>query len=193
MLKVTNDFLNEIRVAQGHDMELQQFIEWLGIDKGKDYQMEEDGILCFKGRVCMPGGPLFRRQILKEGHQSRLSIHPGMTKMYKDLKESFWWNGMKSNVADFIAQCLVCQKAKIEHQRPGGTLQPLEIPQWKWDTISMDFVTHLSKSTKGHDSVWVIVDRLTNCAHFLPINQKWSMDKLAETYIREVVRLHGVP
>ena len=84
-------------------------------------------------------------------------------------------------------------KAKIEHQRPGGTLQPLEVPQWKWDSISMDFVTHLPRSTKGHDSVWVIVDRLTKCAHFLPMNQKWSMDKLGELYVREVVRLHGVP
>ena len=185
MLKVTNDFLNEIHVAQGHDMELQKFIGWLGTDKGKHYQMGEDDILGFKGRVCVPGGPMFRRQILKEGHQSRLSIHPSMTKMYKDLKESFWWNGMKSDLADFVAQCLVCQKAKIEHQRPGGTLQPLEIPQWKWDSISMDFVTHLPKSTRGHDSVWVIVDRLTKCAHFLPINQKWTTDKLAETYVWE--------
>jgi len=128
LLKVTNEFLNEIYVAQGHDWELQQFVGWLGTEKGKDYQMGVDGILRFKGRVFVPGGPLFRRQILKEGHQSRLSINPGMTKMYKDLKESFWWNGMKSDVVDFVAQCLVCQKAKIEHQRPGGTLQPLDVP-----------------------------------------------------------------
>ena len=155
--------------------------------------MGADGILRLKGRVCVPGGRLFRRQILKEGHQSRLRIHPGMTKMYKDLKESFWWNGMKTDVADFVAQCLVCQKAKIEHQRSGGTLQPLDVPQWKWDSISMDFVTHLPRSTKGHDSVWVIVERLTKCAHFLPMNQKWSIDRLAKLYVREVVRLHGVP
>jgi len=68
-----------------------------------------------------------------------------MTKMYKDLKESLWWNGMKTNVADFVASCLMCQKAKIEHQRSRGTLQPLDIPKWKWDNISMDFVTHLSR------------------------------------------------
>jgi len=193
LLKVTDEFLNEIHVAQGHDLELQQFVGWLGIEKGKDYQMGEDVILRFKGRMCVPGGPNFRRQILKEGRQSCLSIHPGMTKMYKDLKESFWWNGMKSDVVDFVAQCLVCEKAKIEHQRPGGTLQPLDVPQWKWDSISMDFVTHLPRSTKGHDSIWVIVDRLTKYAHFLPMNQKWSMDRLAELYVRDVVRLHGVP
>jgi len=90
--------------------------------------MGADDILRFKGRVCVPKGSLFRRQILKEGHQSRLSIHPGMTKMYKDLKESFWWNGIKTDVVDFVAQCLVCQKAKIEHQKLGGRLQPLDVP-----------------------------------------------------------------
>ena len=193
MLKVTNEFLEQIRVAQGDDLELQEYIRRLGTDKGKDYSMGGDGILRFKGRVCVPGGPTFRKTILEEGHKSRLSIHPGMIKMYKYLKESFWWNGMKKDVADFVAQCLVCQKAKIEHQRPGGTLQPLDIPKWKWDSISMDFVTHLPRSTKGHDAVWVIVDRLTKCAHFLPINLKWSMDKLAGVYVQEVVRLHGVP
>jgi len=69
--------------------------------------------------------------ILKEGHKSRLSIHPGMTKMYKDLKESFWWSEMKRNVAEFVSACLRCQKSKVEHQRPRGMLQQLDIPQWK--------------------------------------------------------------
>jgi len=100
---------------------------------------------------------------------------------------------MNTDVANCVASCLVCQKAKIEHQRPGGTLEPLNIPQWKWDNISMDFVIHLPRSMRGHDSIWVILDRLTKCAHFLPINQKMSLDKLAELYVREIVRLHGVP
>ena len=130
---------------------------------------------------------------MDEGHKSRLSIHPSLTKMYKDLKATFMWTSMKTDVADYVASCLVCHKAKIEPQRPGGTLEPLEIPQWKWDNISIDFVTHLPRLVKGHDSIWVIVDRLTKCAHFLPINQKMSLDKLAELYVREVVRLHGVP
>ena len=113
--------------------------------------------------------------------------------MYKDLKATFWWTGMKTDVADYVASCIVCQKANIEHQRPGGMLEPLEILQWKWDNISMDFVTHLLRSARGHDSIWVIVDRFTKCAHFLPINQKMSLDKLAELYVTEIVRLHGVP
>jgi len=130
--------------------------------------------------------------LLEERHKSHFSIDPGMTKMYKDLKATFWWTCMKTVVADYVASCLVCQKAKIEHQRSDDTLEFLDIPQWKWDNIFMDFVTHLPRFTRGHDSIWVIVDKLTKCAHFLPINQKMSMDKLVELYVREVVRLHGV-
>ena len=141
--------------------------------------------MCTSSRVL-------RKMLLDEGHKSRLSIHPCMIKMYKDLKATFRWTGMKTDVADYVASCLVCQKAKIEHQRLGGTLEPLDIPQWKWDSISLDFVTHLPWSVRGHDSIWVIVDRLTKCAHFLPINQKMSLDKMAELYVREIVRLHGV-
>jgi len=99
---------------------------------------------------------------------------------------------MNTNVANFVASCLVCQKVKIEHQRSGGTLEPLEIPQWKWDNIAMDFVTHLPKFTRGYDAIWVIVDRPMKCAHILLINQKLSMDRLAELYVKDVVRLHGV-
>ncbi|XP_017428675.1 uncharacterized protein LOC108336720 [Vigna angularis] len=85
------------------------------------------------------------------------------------------------------------RKAKVEHQRPGGLLQQLEIPEWKWDSIAMDFVTHLPRTVRGHDPIWVIVDRLTKSAHFLAVNLRMSMAKLAQLYIREVVRLHGVP
>ena len=164
-------------------------MSWIGTEKGKDYMIGTDGILRFRDRVCVPGNWRLRKQIMEEGHKSRLSIHPGMTKMYQDLKQSFWWNGMKADIDDFVASCLVCQKAKIEHQRPRGTLESLDIPQWKWDSIAMDFVTHLPRSAKGHDSIWVIVDRLTKCAHFLAINHKWSLDRLAELYVRKVVRL----
>ncbi|XP_052726210.1 uncharacterized protein LOC128194683 [Vigna angularis] len=85
------------------------------------------------------------------------------------------------------------RKAKIEHQRPGGLLQPLEIPEWKWDSVAMDFVTHLSLTVRRHDAIWVIVDRLTKSAHFLAIDLRMSMARLAQLYVKEIVRLHGVP
>jgi len=100
---------------------------------------------------------------------------------------------MKKDVAQFVSACLTCQKAKVEHQRLGGILQPLEIPVWKCDSISMDFVTHLPLTFRGHDTIWVIMDRLTKRAHFLAMNLRMSMAKLAQLYIKEIVRLHGVP
>jgi len=114
MLMGTNTFLEEIQEGHGHDAELQQIVGWLGTEKGKEFKMGVDGILRFRDRVCVPGNWRMRRRVLDEGHKSRLSIHLGMTKMYKDLKESFWWPGMKTNVTDFVAACLICQKAKIE-------------------------------------------------------------------------------
>ncbi|KAL5538035.1 hypothetical protein UlMin_044852 [Ulmus minor] len=100
---------------------------------------------------------------------------------------------MKEDVANYVAKCLVCQKIKAEHQRPAGVLQPIEIPEWKWEQISMDFVVGFPKTTNGYDAVWVIVDRLTKSAHFLPIKITYSLEQLADLYVKEIVRLHGVP
>ena len=91
---------------------------------------------------------------------------------------------MKRNVVTFIEKCLTCQQVKAEHQRPTGLLQPLEIPELKWDQVTMDFVSGLPRTQKGHDSVWVIVDRLTKVAHFLPVQMTYTLDKLAEIYIQ---------
>ena len=134
-----------------------------------------------------------KRLILEEGHKSRLNLHPSMTRMYQDLKETFWWQGMKKDVSQFVSACLTCQKAKVEHWRPGEILQPLDIPVWKWDSIVLDFVTHLPRTFRGHDTIWVVVDRLTKSAHFLAMNLRMSMAKLAQLYIKEIMRLHEVP
>ncbi|PNX89858.1 retrotransposon-related protein [Trifolium pratense] len=96
-----------------------------------------------------------------------------MTKMYQDLKQRFWWPGMKKQVAEYVASCLMCQKAKVEHQKPAGLLKPLDVPQWKWDNISMDFVGALPKTQRKFDSIWVIVDRLTKSAHFIPVRTNY--------------------
>lgn len=113
--------------------------------------------------------------------------------MYHDLKQKFWWPGMKNQIADFVEKCLVCQKVKAEHQRPAGLLQPLEVPEWKWDHIAMDFVTDLPKTRCGYDTIWVVVDRLTKSAHFMAMSIKAPMEKLASMYVDQIVCLHGVP
>ena len=100
---------------------------------------------------------------------------------------------MKRDIAQFVAQCLVCQQVKVEHQRPARFLQPLSIPEWKWEHITMDFVTGLPRTLGSNNAIWVIVDRLTKSAHFLPMKVNFSMDRLASLYIKEIMRMHGVP
>ena len=113
--------------------------------------------------------------------------------MYQDLKSLYWWESMKKEIARFVQTCLVCQQVKVEHQKPSGLLQPLEIPEWKWKNITMDFVSGLPRTQRNHDAIWVIVDRLTKSAHFLPINMKYPLEKLAKLYLDEIIRLHGIP
>ena len=100
---------------------------------------------------------------------------------------------MKRDISEFVTKCLICQQVKAEHQVPSGLLQPIMVPEWKWDRITMDFVTGLPLTPKKKDTVWVVVDRLTKSAHFIPIRTDYSLDKLAELYIAEIVRLHRVP
>lgn len=99
---------------------------------------------------------------------------------------------MKAKIATYVSKCLTCAKVKVEYQKPSGLLQQPVIPEWKWERITMDFVTKLPKTSDGLDTIWVIVDRLTKSAHFLPIKESYKMERLTRIYIREIVRLHGV-
>nr|ABA96740.1 retrotransposon protein, putative, Ty3-gypsy subclass [Oryza sativa Japonica Group] len=143
--------------------------------------------------ICVPDNKDLKDAILKEAHDTLYSIHPGSTKMYQDLKERFWWASMKREIAEYVAVCDVCQRVKAEHQKPAGLLQPLKIPEWKWEEIGMDFITGLPRTSSGHDSIWVIVDRLTKVAHFIPVKTTYSGSRLAELYMARIVCLHGVP
>ncbi|GJT47553.1 hypothetical protein Tco_0956268 [Tanacetum coccineum] len=126
-------------------------------------------------------------------HKSKYSIHPGSDKMYQDLKKLYWWPNMKAEIATYVRKCMTCAKVKAEYQKPSGLLVQPKIPEWKWENITMDFVTKLPKTASGQDMIWVIVDRLTKSAHFLPAKENDSMEKLTRQYLKEVVSRHGVP
>ncbi|GKC22561.1 reverse transcriptase domain-containing protein [Tanacetum coccineum] len=100
---------------------------------------------------------------------------------------------MKADIATYVSKCLTCARVKAEHQRPSGLLVQPEIPEWKWDNITMDFITKLPRSSQGFDTIWVIVDRLTKSAHFLPIRENDPLDKLARLYLNRIVARHGIP
>jgi IS30 family transposase len=154
---------------------------------------DEQGTVWFKNRLCVPETRDLRETILREAHDSAYSIHPGSTKMYQDLKQRYWWYSMKRDVAAHVALCDTCHRVKAEHQRPAGLLQPLKVPEWKWEEIRMDFIVGLPRTRDGYDSIWVIVDRLTKVAHFIPVKTTYTGAKLAELYMSMIVCLHGVP
>ena len=141
----------------------------------------------------VPQSTDLREEILREFHCSRFVVHPGGTKMYQDLRRQYYWSGMKRHVGDFVRRCLTCQQVKAEHQKPAGLLQPLEVVEWKWKHVTMDFVTHFPRTPQRHDAVWVIVDRLKKSAHFLAVRMTFSLERFCRLYIREIVWLHGVP
>ncbi|GJZ74898.1 putative reverse transcriptase domain-containing protein [Tanacetum coccineum] len=117
-------------------------------------------------------------RIKYHGQGRTYSVHPGCDKMYFDREELVLVAGMKRDIAEYVSRCLTCSKIKAEHQKPLGFLQQPEIPEWKWEKITMDFVTKLPKSSSGHDTIWVVVDRLTKSAHFLPICEDYKTEKL---------------
>ncbi|GJV27518.1 putative reverse transcriptase domain-containing protein [Tanacetum coccineum] len=124
-----------------------------------------DGTLCFNNKIWLP--------------------------CYCDLRNL--WPNMKEDIATYVSKCLTCLRVKAEHQKPSGLLVQSEIPQWKWDNITIDFVTKLPKTQSGNDTIWVFVDRLTKSAHFLPMRETGPMEKLARLYLKEVVTRHGIP
>ncbi|KAJ0752837.1 putative nucleotidyltransferase, Ribonuclease H [Helianthus annuus] len=159
---------------------------------GKQMEKNKDDTLYFMGRIWIHYFGGLRDLVLDEAHKSGYSIHPGSDKMYQDLKEYYWWPNLKGDIATYVGKCLTCVKVRAEYQNPSGLLQP-EIPVWKWEQISMDFITGLPWTTRGHAMIWVIVDRLTKSAHFLPIREKDSTEKLAEHYLKEIIVRNGVP
>ena len=134
-----------------------------------------------------------KKKLIYESHNTIFTMHPRGNKMYQDLKQYYWWRGMKRDIVEYVSKCLICQQVKAEHQVQSDLLNPSSISQWKRDNIIMDFVSGFPLTQKKHDSVWVIVDRLTKFSHFLPVRLDYLMDRLVEMYVSEIVQLHGIP
>ncbi|GKF65865.1 putative reverse transcriptase domain-containing protein [Tanacetum coccineum] len=116
-------------------------------------ERREDGSLYFLDRIWVPLLEGVRTIIMDGAHKTTYSVHPGADKMYHDLRDMYWWPRMKKDIAIYVSKCLTCYKVKAEHQRPSVLLQQLEIPEWKWDKITMDFITKLPKTKSGHDMI----------------------------------------
>ncbi|GKF45805.1 putative reverse transcriptase domain-containing protein, partial [Tanacetum coccineum] len=162
-----------------------------GMDKS--FEICPDETRCIKNQIWLPLFGNLRDLIMHESHKSKHSIHPGSDKIYQDLKKLYWWPNMKAIIVEYVAKCLTCSRIKAECQNPSSLLIQPEIPIWKWEIITMVFVTKLPKTSSGHDTIWVIVDRLIKLAHFIPTKATDSMETLTRLYIKEIVSRHGVP
>ncbi|GJW28130.1 reverse transcriptase domain-containing protein [Tanacetum coccineum] len=147
----------------------------------KAFEIRPDGTRYIKNQSWLPLFGNLRDLIMHESHKSKYSIHLGSDKMYQDLKKLYWWPNMKAIIAEYVGKCLTCYRVKVECQKPSGLLVQPEIPMWKWQRITMDFITKLPKTSNGHDTIWVIVDRLTKSAHFIPTRETDSMETLTST------------
>jgi hypothetical protein len=186
---------DQIVMAQIGDKGVQVIKEMIGqkAEKYKCFRQDSKGILWFGDRLVVPKNPELRKKILDEAHLSKFSMHPGSNKMYHDFRSLYWWTRMNREIAKYISECDTCQSINASHLKVAGTLEPLPIPSWKWENICMDFIVGLPNTSRHHDSIWVIVDRLTKTAHFLPVHTTHKTKKYAEIYVDQIVRLHGIP
>jgi hypothetical protein len=192
-LKLESVILQRIIEAQKNDEGIKHIREKIKAGKANCFQEDNQGVVWFNNRIVVLKNEELRQQILDEAHLSRYSIHPGSTKMYQDLKQHYWWTKMKIEIARYVARCDTCKRVKAIHLKAAGPLQSLPIPTWKWEDISMDFIVGLPRTAKGYDSIWVIVDRLTEIAHFLPVKTYYPVLTYAELYIARILSLHGIP
>jgi hypothetical protein len=192
-MHIQSSLLDRVRVAQQQDRLLQEAWKRDGDGKPREFTIDENDLVRFRGRLCVPQKSDVKMDILGEAHKTPYTVHPGETKMYRDLKQNFWWKRMKVDVSKYVAAYGECQRVKAEHKRHVGLLKPLGIPEWKSEHITMDFLVGLPRSPRGKDVIWVVVDLLTKSAHFIPMKTTNSASELVPLYMKEVIRLHGVP
>eukprot|EP00253_Pinus_taeda_P006100 PITA_06100 len=192
-----NPFLDIIKETSDQDAEYQQLRQQIQQavkeDSQQEYTTDDAGLIYFKGRIYVPNQSRIKNLIMDEFHINHYAGHPGYQKMITAIRKEYFWPGMKRNIVEYLARCLECQQIKVEHQHPAGLLQPLPIPEWKWEIISMDFITGLPRTRKNNDSIMVVVDKLSKAAHFIPVQSTFRAAQIAHIFMQNVFRLHGLP
>jgi hypothetical protein len=183
----------DIIAAQRTDIGMGHLRQRMESGEAQCFRQDADRVLWFKDRLVIPKDLELHRKIMDEAHCSWYSIHPRTNKMYQDLRKNFWWTRMKREIAKYVSECDTCRRIKEDHLRPVGNLQPLSIPEWKWENICMDFIVGLPRTSCGYNSIWVIVDRLTKSAHFISVATIYRVGQYAELYISHIVHYHGIP
>jgi hypothetical protein len=140
----------------------------------------------YRDIIYVPNSQELKNMISREMHNVPYAGHPGYQKAIAAVKSQYYCPGMKKEVVDFIAKCLECQKVKVEHRHPASFLHPLPIPEWKWEFVTMDFISKLPRTKKQHDSIMVVVDKLTKSSHFILVKLTHKETIIFDVYMREI-------
>lgn len=157
------------------------------------YEVNYEDLLIYRERIYVPNWRNLKNLTLDEYHNIPYVGHPGYQKMITALRKKFFWPSMKEEVAEYLAHYLECQQVKEEHHHQKGFLHPIPIPEWKWETISINFITRLPKSKRKNDSIMVVVDKLRKCALFIPVHLTYRGVQIANIFMQNISKLHGVP
>jgi hypothetical protein len=182
-----------IIAAQRMDVGMGHLCQRMESGEAQCFRHDVDGVIWFKDCLMVPKDFEFHHKIMDEAQCSWYSIHPGTNKMYQDLKKNFWWTRMKREIAKYVSKCDTCQRIKADHLRLVRNLQPLSIPEWKWENICMNFIMGLPRTSRVYNSIWAIMDCLTKSAHFIAVAMTYKVGQYAELYISHIVRYHGIP
>ncbi|KAM1764073.1 hypothetical protein COP1_003279 [Malus domestica] len=186
--------IDRVLEAQMDDEKTQEIIQARNQWKKNDCKIREtDGMLMQESRMFVLNNVELKKAILDGAHISAYVMHPRGTKMYHTIQQFYYGLGMKREIAEYVSRCVICQQVKAERKKPFELMQPLPVPHWKWENITMDFVYKLPRTQNGYDSILGIVDRLTKSSHFIPVKKKCPLSRLAKLFISKIVRYHGIP
>lgn len=187
------DWIQEVLNSYEMDLAAQQLLTSLAVSSPDTNRYSlEHGLIKYHSHLWIGANLALQTKLISNFHATPIEGHSGILATYHRVKKLFYWSGLKQGVEDFVKQCQICQQAKHEHTHPAGTLQPLPIPEGAWQDLSMDFIEGLPKS-ETYDVILVIVDRLTKYAHFLPLRHLFTATQVAQSFLDNVVKLHGVP
>ncbi|CAJ2656401.1 unnamed protein product [Trifolium pratense] len=184
--------LDQVRRALENDNQLREVMQNYAIGKAPVQYSMREGLLYWKQRLVIPKNDDLLQKLLFEFHTSPIGGHAGITRTIARIKAQFYWPDMKKDIAEYVHKCVVCQQAKTTNTSPAGLLQPLPIPSQVWEDIAMDFITGLPLSY-GYTTIMVVVDRLTKSAHFIPMKTDYTSKTVAEAFMHNIVKLHGMP
>ena len=161
--------------------------------KYEGYKLEEDGIISYKNIIYIPNVADLRRIVMDEIHQAPYSSHPRDQKTIATARKQYFWPGMKKDNAKYISKCMKFQHVKVEHQHLAGLLKPFPVLEWKCEVISMDFIIGFPTTMRQHDSIMVVVEKLTNATHFIPVKSTYNTNAIAKIFMKDIFRFHGLP